>query len=303
MSRKILLLDASNLVYRYTATMPNAQNKAGLPIAGLYGLVKGSRDLIAANGFKHVVAVMDYGVPQYRLTLYPEYKGQRKDKRKADPKHEAIYAAYKAQLGHIKTVCKASGITTCRAKGWEADDALAALAVEVFPDDEITLVSSDKDFTTIASDRVKVFDPVGKTFREPDPLYWLRSLMNPKASDNLNGITGIGPVKADKLATAWVNAREPENMMDVEDFISWCVKNQGDKLCAAVVAEQQVLRVNAKITDMFYAAKECAPHLKYQRSTPDRDAFRKMAKDYGMTPVLEDFTAIWPPLERLTPPV
>jgi hypothetical protein len=304
---KVLLVDVSNTVMRYSATMEKAKSRNGLPIGGLYGVLATIRKLVAAEGFDAAIAVMDYGVPKYRLDLYPEYKGQRKTDRAKDPKQEQIYLNYKEQLPYVPTVLQHTGVATARAKGWEADDVIAALALIRLADHQITIATSDADFTTIASDRIKVYNPITELYREPDPLYCLKKAINPKRSDNLVGITGLGDVKSQKVTEAWAASTvdyDPTPNTQVIDFLAWCDRNKAqDKLCAAVIAEQQQLRINIAITDMFESAKMCNDLIKFRRNTPDKAGFMGTCRDFGFIPFLESLSSNWPPLSNLKCPV
>lgn len=305
--KKTLLLDVSNCVVRFTATMEKAKSRDGLPIGGLYGVLSTIRKLVAINGFTSVIAVMDYGVPKYRKELYPEYKGQRKTDRAKDPKQEKLYEDYKAQLPYVPTILQHTAVTTARAKDWEADDVIAALALMRLADHEITIATSDADFTTIASDRVKVYNPITELYREPDPLYCLKKAINPKRSDNLVGITGLGDVKSKKVVDAWAATTvdyEPLPSSQLREFLGWCDANkEQDKLCAAVIAEQQQLRINIAITDMFESAKKCNDLIKFRRNTPDKAGFMGTCRDFGFLPILESISSNWPPLSTLECPV
>lgn len=308
--KKTLLLDVSNCVVRFTATMDKAQSRDGLPIGGLYGVLSTIRKLVAINGFTSVIAVMDYGVPKYRKELYPEYKGQRQTDRAKDPKQEKLYADYKAQLPYVPTILQHTAVATARAKDWEADDVIAALALMRLADHEITIATSDADFTTIASDRIKVYNPITELYREPDPMYCLKKAINPKRSDNLVGITGLGDVKSKKVTEAWAMATSFTNdswinpSFQVSSFIEWCDANKAqDKLCAAIIAEQQQLRVNIAITDMFESAKKCNDLIKFRRNTPNKAGFVGTCRDFGFMPILESISANWPPLSNLECPV
>lgn len=301
---KILLVDGNNQVSRMTAVYLNAMSPDKRPIGGVYGVVRAIRNQIAQQGYDAVILVIDHGIPQYRFDLFPAYKQQRKDARAKDPKQELIHARYKEQMDYIHEPLVAAGVVTARAKGWEGDDVIAALALEKFKDHKVTVMSSDKDFTALASERVTVFDPISGDFRVEDPWYTLKRCLDPKDSDNLDGVPGVGPKKADALIERWLRGSEPDkSISDVENFLAWCKRQKDDKLCQQVYACAQTVRANYAITDMSKSAKDCLPHIKYRRGQFDKVKFKRICKDMGLMPILEDFSAMFPPFSRLTCPV
>jgi DNA polymerase-1 len=84
----------------------------------------------------------------------------------------------------------------------EADDVIAYLALDKFKDSSVTIMSSDKDFLQLASDRIKIWSPVKKKLYGCAELlteYGISCqnfinyrILEGDASDNISGIPGAG---------------------------------------------------------------------------------------------------------------
>ncbi len=227
---KVLLVDGNNLVARYNHVYYPSKNPDGLSVGGLFGVVQGVRRFLAEHSdHTAVVMVVDRGVPAWRFTVCPEYKQQRAGDRKT-PEDEAMYQAYKEQIPHVRNIVRHTGIGFARAKGWEGDDVLAGLALHRFADRECTIYSSDRDFIELADDRVKVYNPLDLAWVPADPFYLVERCMDPKKSDNLDGVPGVGAVGAAAAVQLWQAHNEVagaerflrSSRKALEDFLRWC---------------------------------------------------------------------------------
>lgn len=141
----------------------------------------------------------------FRKSLYPEYKANRKD-----IKPHPAFSALKQEVMEMDGVVWEEGI--------EADD-LIGIRVTEDPDHRLA-ISADKDFATVPC---KLFIPAshGKSkgswyeFSEEEAnVNWLRQSLTGDTIDNYKGIPGIGPKKAEKiipcpapLDVLWENVR------------------------------------------------------------------------------------------------
>jgi 5'-3' exonuclease len=301
----ILLVDTSNLVARYNYSYPLAQTRDGFPTGGLYGTVRHLRRFLGTASYDAVVCALDAGRPKFRMELCPEYKQQREDNRSAED--EKMYQRYRQQVDVCHELFCTTGMVTARVKGWEGDDVIAALALRRFADHTVTIISSDRDFTQLVSDdgRVKLWD-LGKDRWVPhDATFCLKRCLDPKASDNLDGVPGVGPKKADWLVEKAGGVTKPS------ELLTWCSANAENpsftkgqlKIVNAVLAEQQKVRANWKCTKLSLNADLVNESLKFRRSSPSLDAFTAACDRFGLMPLLEDLSAIWPPFSRLRCPV
>ncbi len=121
----------------------------------------------------------------FRMAMYPEYKANRRDLDK--PEHfDAVVSYFKA---HSNVVLVA---------GMEADDALGIASTQL--GDEGIIVTIDKDLDTVPGYH---YNPITRkeyyVAEEEAKHYFYNQVITGDASDNIIGIKGIGPVKADKV--------------------------------------------------------------------------------------------------------
>jgi DNA polymerase-1 len=151
---------------------------------------------------QYLAVIYDSRGPGRRRQIYPQYKENR----------GPIDPALAAQQEPIKELVKDLGIFSLEMPGFEADDIIASLCRRLANQGlDVVIVSGDKDFYQLLSDKVSMFDPSAKKksamtaedFRleyglEPEAFLEMQGLMG-DASDNIPGIPKIGIVTAKKL--------------------------------------------------------------------------------------------------------
>lgn len=152
---------------------------------------------------------VDYQVNK-RKELLEEYKGTR-DKERSEKVHSKNYI--------IKEMLELLGIQSVLPRAYEADDVMCIFN-HLFPDDEKTIVTVDKDLCQLISDNTVVYDPIRKVefnknnFEEKIG-YNLKDFVALKAlagdkSDNIPGIKGFGKVKIAKFFNGEYQMTEQE---------------------------------------------------------------------------------------------
>lgn len=310
---RILVVDASNLAARSQHVFNEAISADGFYTGSLYGAINELQGFISRESFDCVVAAMDDGIPAFRFELRPMYKQQRAEKRKeAD---DIMRERYKAGLKVYHRILNPAGVTTVRSPGWEADDVISALALHRLKEHNIVIYSSDKDFQVLSTEdgRVSCYDCYKKAYREVDRFYLLKRCLDPKDSDNLDGVTGIGPVAADKLIAEWLSDTEydglPHQNACLESFLAWCAEKPQTRLSSkkevkptnygACVVQRQEVRANWVCTNLHKTAKQCAETLKFRKGVPNESDFKEVCREYSIRPLLEDMQRVFMPFGRL----
>ena len=184
----ILLLDAYNLIYR---ARYSGMNKGDY--STVFNFFRGLRPLV--EKFKPDIAyfVLE-GMPKKRLSLDPNYKGQRTYDNKD---------GFREQRKQIINIMKEFfPIQTIKHDDYECDDVIGYLATTLKKDNNVTIISSDTDFIQCIDDNVQLYNPVRKKFLEkPEYDYILWKSLKGDASDNIIGFAGIGDKKAQKLCS------------------------------------------------------------------------------------------------------
>ncbi|MBO6576222.1 MAG: DNA polymerase I [Rhodothermales bacterium] len=225
-TRTLYLLDALALAYRAHFAFINRPliNSKGRNTSATYGFVNTMLKLIEDHGLDHVAVVFDLVGEggTFRDEIYADYKAHR------DPIPDEIVG----NLASIKEVMRAMDIPVVEEEGVEADDVIGTLARKAEADGEkVVIVSADKDFQQLLSDRISMFrpayrgdafDPITETsFREKfelEPIQFIDVLaLMGDASDNVPGVPGIGEKTAVKLVKEYGTV---ESLLEHADDVS-----------------------------------------------------------------------------------
>ncbi len=246
---KWLLVDGFNLMYRCYFALPELTRADGFPTGALHGWVKGLWKLADQEKPEGTLVFFDLGGAQDRLALHPEYKAQRAE----------MPDALRQQIDPIKQLTRAMGLVGIEQYGVESDDVLAAQAVAFArAGHESIIVSSDKDFAQVVSDRIKIMLPppsanpklgwrlldaagVQEKFGVPPAQIADYLALIGDTSDNIPGIDGVGP----KTAAKWL-----AEFQTLEGVIAHAAELKPDRFRAAVAAEADKLRLNLRLTTL-----------------------------------------------------
>jgi DNA polymerase-1 len=208
-TRTTLIVDALNLAFRW-----KHQGRTDFR----YDYQKTVQSLASSYGCSEVIIAADWGSSSYRKELYPDYKQNRKEKFAEQSEEERIafeefFEEFEATLEVL-----AEDYILLRYKGVEADDVAAHLVKHknVYDLENIWLVSSDRDWDLLIQDTVSRFSYVTRkevTLEnwpthydvKPEEYISLKCLTGDKG-DNVPGIPGIGPKRAQQLIEQYGNA-------------------------------------------------------------------------------------------------
>ncbi len=199
-----MLVDGTSLMYRAFFAMPNLTDARGRVTNAAYGFTSMLLRLLQDYDPDYLVVAFDRGKPEYRLEIYPEYKGHRPD----------MPDDLRPQFNMVKDVLDAMGIAHIEQEGVEADDLLGVMA-RAYADSshKVTIVTGDKDMLQLVDGRIRVevtkrgitdtvvYDPkkVKEEFGLPPHLLAdMKGLMG-DSSDNIPGVPGVGKVRARRL--------------------------------------------------------------------------------------------------------
>ena len=207
MRNTLYLVDGHAVMYRYHfAFKENPMRTASGQITSApFGMAKLLAVLIKNYSMTHLAVIFDPPYRTWRKDFYPEYKANREEKDDISTQIELTYG-----------LVNAWGIYTGAFRPLEADDVIGILARRAAADDwDVRIVTKDKDYMQLVDDRIKLID-LGKTVGQdavtiidrqavfdkfgvwPEQIVDYLSLVG-DTSDNVPGITGIGPGWAAKL--------------------------------------------------------------------------------------------------------
>jgi len=194
----LLLVDANNVAYRWLQRV-NYNNFASDYQRTIQSLSK------SYEAGKTIVC-FDFGRSYYRMNMYDEYKQNRKK-----PKEEDEAKKYEEFFGVLNALPETLNEEVLKFRGIEADDIITYLVKHIAKSfDHTWIISSDRDLYQLIDDNVSIFNIFSRkeitkqTLKEnfdlsPDE-YLLSRIIEGDKSDNIIGVEGIGPKRAQGLA-------------------------------------------------------------------------------------------------------
>jgi DNA polymerase-1 len=197
--RPLLAIDGDSLAHRaYHALPKSIRGAGGRPANALVGFANFLLRLWDAEQPRAVLVAWDsLDTPTYRHEALAEYQSGRE-----------FDDALLEQLDALPGLVESFGFATAKAPGYEADDFLAAAAVNVRG--PVIVATSDRDAFQLASDRVTILQPVKGVSEltrvgpaevrarygvEPEQVPDFIALRG-DSSDRIPGAPGVGPKKA-----------------------------------------------------------------------------------------------------------
>ncbi|MDS4042126.1 MAG: DNA polymerase I, partial [Candidatus Competibacter sp.] len=197
--KPLLLVDGSSWLHRAFNALPALSTKTGEPTGALYGVLNMLRRLLADYQPDYLAVVFDAPGKTFRHEQYAAYKAHRPP---LDP--QLIQ-----QIEPLHTCIRAMGLPLLQVAGVEADDVIGTLTQQATARGlPVLIVSGDKDLAQLVDEQVRMLDTmknvvtdiagVEQKFGVPPALIvdWLALVGD--SSDNIPGVSGVGPVTAAK---------------------------------------------------------------------------------------------------------
>lgn len=208
MSKKWLLLDCNYLCHRAKHST-GGLSYGGSATGVIYGFLKEVEALKREHKADNFIFCWDYGKINIRTTLFKEYKANRY---KAELTEEEIIfeKAFRKQMKLLRTeYLQEIGYSNIfYQKGYESDDIMASICNNIPEDEEIIIVSADKDLYQLIAFNISFFNPHKNKFMTLQglkkeygitPNEWkLVKCLAGCSSDGVPGIKGVGEKTAIK---------------------------------------------------------------------------------------------------------
>lgn len=220
-ARHLKIVDGNNILHaNHNGAKLTVGGPTGMQVQGIFGFLKSLKAMMSKTaGDKDVIVLFD-GRAQWRLDIYPEYKGNRVQ---STPEDQAHYEAFKRQVPYVQKALELLGVKTLRSPLLEADDLAAHLVASVRRANEklppmertfIELVSGDKDWLQLVGPDVEWFDPIRDRRCSPENFLEFTGYHTPAefvdgkciqgdAGDNVTGIAGMGAKSAQEFLATW----------------------------------------------------------------------------------------------------
>jgi len=246
-----LVVDGNSLTYRAFFALPTDMATAsGQVTNAVFGFTSMLINVLKDHRPDGVLVAFDRPEPTFRHEAEPLYKAQR----------EAAPDILRQQMGLVREVLDAVGITAIDRAGWEADDLIATVSDRlVDAGHEVIIVTGDRDSYQLVRDpHVKVlynkrgvsdyafYDEAGieeRTGVRPD-LYVEYAALRGDTSDNLPGVPGVGEKTAAKLINKYGGL----------DGIFDHVDEQTPKLRESLAEHEQRARANLELMRLRHDA-------------------------------------------------
>ena len=259
---KVLLIDGLNLFFRNFA-MLNMVNPDGVHIGGLGGFLRSLGALIKQTQPTSVYVVFDgAGSSTNRKNLLQEYKSGRNLQRitnwevieDLDDEHDAKVDQIVRLIQYLKLL----PIKTTIIDKVEADDVIAVLSKQLVKkyNSTVFIVSSDKDFVQLVTDKIILYRPIEKEYYTNKTVFdkfgvlaenfiIYKTLLGDN-SDRIPGVKGLGEKgifkKFPELKT------DPLTLDDIFDISARKFKEH--VVYSRIVQDQDRLRTSFKVMDL-----------------------------------------------------
>jgi len=207
--KKWLIIDCNYLCHRAKHSMGGLSH-GNTPTGIIYGFLKSIQALQDQFNTQHIIFCWDSKTSK-RKDIFPDYKKKRANRYKDLTKKEIKFEkAFRHQMKMLRTkYLKLIGYKNNFVQaGYEGDDIMASITLNLKMNDEAILVTSDKDMYQLISPKVSFFNPSkGKLFtyqkfmqkyRMPTYDWGSMKCLAGCTTDEVPGIKGVGEKTAIK---------------------------------------------------------------------------------------------------------
>jgi DNA polymerase-1 len=199
-TRKLLLVDGSSYLYRAFHALPPLTNSQGTPTGAVLGVLNMLNKLMKEEAPTRVGVVFDAPGRTFRDDLFDQYKAQR------PPMPDDL----RSQVQPLLDAVAAQGLPLLRIPGVEADDVIGTLAKQAaYAGYDVLISTGDKDMAQLVGPRISLVNTMSNTRLDregvkakfdvfPEQIVDYLALVG-DSSDNIPGVTGVGPKTAAKL--------------------------------------------------------------------------------------------------------
>jgi len=200
--RKLILVDGSGYLYRAFHALPPLSNSKGEPTGAVLGVLNMLNKMIKEESPDRIAVVFDAPGRTFRDDLFEKYKAHR----------PAMPDDLRSQVQPLYDAVASMGLPLLRVPGVEADDVIGTLAKQGAASGfEVLISTGDKDMAQLVGPQVGLINTMSNSRLDragvkakfdvfPEQIVDYLALVG-DSSDNIPGITGVGP----KTAAKWLN--------------------------------------------------------------------------------------------------
>lgn len=254
---RVLLVDGLNTFLRAFAAI-GWVNRDLLHIGGLTGFLRSLGYIIKLVRPTRVIVMFDgQGSSTNKRYIYPEYKANRGLNRVTNwdsfESQQEESEAITSQLVRLISYLKTLPVDLICIDKIEADDVIGYITGEL--DGEMTIMSSDRDYLQLVSDKITVYSPTKKKFYDKDLVlneykvtsknFLTQKILLGDSGDNVPGVKGLGEKTMIKLFPELGTDKE----VTLDDILESC-KDGKKKILESIMNYEFQLRINQKLMDL-----------------------------------------------------
>ena len=284
MNNSIILIDAYSQIFRAFYAIRSLTDRKGRPVNALLIFTRLLLNIERDYPSKFGAMLFDCGKVDFRMKLNPEYKANR------PPMPDDL----KVQIPILKEMAQAFGWQQLSKENYEADDLIGAIAKNI-TNQPIKIISSDKDLCQLINENVHMLSPSSKIgFEERDTEYVIKKYnLGPELirdylaivgdnSDNIPGVSGIGPKGAAELLTTcgaidnWINN----------------ISNLPAKFVKKLTGQEELLKKNIQLVSL----REDLPQdfndiYKFlHKENPNWEKIASLCNEYNLNSILKELS-------------
>lgn len=252
----LYIIDASAYIHRAYHAIRPLTTSTGIPTNAVYGFIKLINKIKNEKKPDYIVICFDHPSKNFRHTLSPEYKANRKE----------IETDLIKQMPIAREAVDAMQLCLLEKSGYEADDIIGTVAKKAEKENiKAVIVTGDKDLFQLVNENISIWNEsknimfdTEKVYEKyeiyPNQIVDMLALMG-DACDNITGIKGIGEKTAVKLIQTYGNVENIiENASSLKGKLSETVKNgaQSALLSKQLVQLDLNVPINCSIDDMKF---------------------------------------------------
>lgn len=283
MSKTLMLIDGSSLIFRAFFALPNLTNNDGVMTNGVYGFLTMYQNAFDKYNPDSVLVAFDRSGKTFRHDEFKDYKATR-DKMPSELSY---------QFGILKDILDSMKVAYTDLDGFEADDIVGTYAdMGQEAGYEVVIITGDRDYLQLVDENITVYltkkgisDMVEynlSTIKEeysltPQQLIDVKGLEGDK-SDNIPGVDGIGPKKAIGYIQKYGSI---EGLYDHIDEIS------GKKTKQTLIDSESIAYMSKKIGTIIKNAPVEIELSDLELTEPDYPALKEKFSKYNFNKFLE----------------
>jgi DNA polymerase I len=245
-AHKLILVDGSSYLYRAFHALPPLSNSKGQPTGAVLGVLNMLNKMIKEESPERIAVVFDAPGRTFRDDLFDQYKAHRA------PMPDDL----RSQVQPLLDAVSAMGLPLLRVPGVEADDVIGTLARQGAESGyEVLISTGDKDMAQLVGPQVGLINTMSNTRLDragvkakfdvyPEQIVDYLALVG-DSSDNIPGITGVGP----KTAAKWL-----EQYQSLDELIAHA-GDIGGKVGENLRNELTILELSRKLATIDTALK------------------------------------------------